>query len=71
MAPPSDVSGKELQQQDKFDSLINEFNTQRPHQALDMKYPNELYAPSTRPYKGIKKLNYQFHDRNISVTHCG
>ena len=36
-----------------------------------MKYPNELYQPSLKPYKGIRKLNYPFHDRTITVTLCG
>lgn len=60
-----------LQQQEKFDRFIIEFNTQRPHQAIDMKYPSELYAPSIRPYKGIQTLNYPFHDRTITVSNCG
>src|SRR5262249_43825510 len=33
-----------LQQQETFDAFIHEFNTQRPHQALDMKFPCELYT---------------------------
>ena len=45
-----------LQQQDKFDDFIAYYNNDRPHQALDMKYPAELYAPSTRPYRGLRKL---------------
>lgn len=60
-----------LQQQEKFDTFINEFNTQRPHQAINMKYPNELYQPSSKPYKGLQDLNYPFHDRTITVTNCG
>ena len=60
-----------LQQQEKFDSFIEEFNTERPHQALDMKYPNELYKYSTRPYKGIGELSYPFHDRTVTVSNCG
>lgn len=60
-----------LQQQEKFDIFIQEFNTQRPHQALDMKFPNELYRYSPRPYKGIQGLNYPFHDRTVTVTNCG
>jgi putative transposase len=60
-----------LQQQEKFDIFIQEFNTQRPHQALDMKYPNELYTYSPRPYKGIQELSYPFHDRTMTVTNCG
>lgn len=60
-----------LQQQEKFDKFIEEYNNYRPHEALDMKYPGELYAPSIRPYKGIQKLTYPFHDRTITVTNCG
>lgn len=60
-----------LQQQEKFDRFIEEFNTQRPHQAINMKYPSELYIPSPRPYKGIQPLSYPFHDRTITVSFCG
>lgn len=60
-----------LQQQEKFDAFIDEFNTQRPHQALGMKFPSELYTPSPRFYKGIQEISYPFHDRTITVTYCG
>jgi transposase InsO family protein len=60
-----------LQQQGKFDAFITEYNTERPHEALDMKVPNDLYVPSTRPYQGIGELEYPFHDRDITVTSCG
>lgn len=60
-----------LQQQEKFDDFIQEFNHERPHQALNMKYPAELYTPSPRPYKGIGDVEYPFHDRTILVTSCG
>jgi putative transposase len=36
-----------------------------------MKYPAELYRPSPRPYRGLRELNYPFHDRTITVTQCG
>ena len=26
---------------------------------------------SSRPYKGLSDLEYPFHDRTITVTHCG
>src|ERR1700691_3440500 len=42
-----------LQQQAKFDAFIHEFNSERPHEALAMKYPAEVYTPSTRPYRGL------------------
>src|ERR1700751_4629229 len=60
-----------LQQQAKFDTFVHEFNYERPHEALDMKYPADLYQPSTRPYRGIGELSYPFHDRTALVTCCG
>ena len=60
-----------LQQQDKFDDFIAYYNNERPHQALDMQYPGELYTPSTRPYRGIGELDYPFHDETVTVTRCG
>ena len=60
-----------LQQQEKFDNFIQEFNTERPHQAIDMKFPSEIYTPSPRPYKGIQELLYPFHDKTAIVTTCG
>jgi putative transposase len=60
-----------LQQQAKFDDFMNCYNHERPHQALDMKYPAELYRPSLRPYRGLDELEYPFHDRTVTVTHCG
>jgi putative transposase len=60
-----------LQQQGKFDRFIQEYNRERPHQALGMKYPAELYVSSSRPYKGLSDLEYPFHDRTITVTCCG
>jgi putative transposase len=32
-----------LQQQARFDDFVEEFNTERPHQALDMACPAERY----------------------------
>jgi transposase InsO family protein len=60
-----------LQQQARFDDFVQEFNTERPHQALAMKCPAELYTPSPRPYQGLTELRYPFHDREILITACG
>ncbi len=60
-----------LQQQDRFDAFISEFNEERPHEALGMRCPAELYIPSSRPYTGLPELQYPFHDRDILVTACG
>jgi putative transposase len=60
-----------LQQQGKFDQFIECYNHERPHQALGMKYPAELYTSSPRPYQGLGELEYPFHDRTVTVTSCG
>lgn len=60
-----------LQQQARFDDFIEEFNTERPHEALGMKCPAEIYSPSMRPYHGLPELTYPLHDREVLVTHCG
>ena len=48
--PPSMNS---LQQQARFDAFRDEFNTERPHEALAMKCPAELYSASQRPYADL------------------
>jgi len=60
-----------LQQQSRFDDFIELYNQQRPHQALQMRYPAELYTPSTRAYRPPEPPEYPFHDRTVRVTHCG
>jgi hypothetical protein len=59
-----------LQQQARFDAFMHEFNAERPHEALAMKCPAEIYAPSRRRYDGLPEI-YPFHDRDILVTACG
>ena len=60
-----------LQQQARLDDFLKCYNHERPHQALNMKYPAELYRPSPRPYRGPGELDYPFHDHTITVTQCG
>ncbi len=60
-----------LQQQAKFDDFLEEFNQERPHEALAMKCPAEVYSTSSRPYRGIPEPHYPFHDRTVVVTSCG
>jgi hypothetical protein len=60
-----------LQQQARFDAFVQEFNTERPHQALDMKRPADIYRPSPKPYSGLNEITYPFHDRDVLVTACG
>ena len=65
------ASFNSLQQQARFDDFVNEFNAERPHEALAMKCPAEIYKPSNRPYKGLPEIAYPFHDREALVTQCG
>jgi transposase InsO family protein len=60
-----------LQQQMRFDIFLNEFNRERPHEALAMQCPVERYTPSPRAYQGLPELSYPLHDRDILVTACG
>jgi len=60
-----------LQQQARFDDFVQEFNAERPHEALDMKCPADVYRPSRRPYEGLPGTDYPFRDRDVVVTNCG
>lgn len=60
-----------LQQQARFDAFVTRYNQERPHQALGMKVPADVYAQSVRLYRGLDELTYPFHDQTITVTHCG
>ncbi len=60
-----------LQQQARFDAFLERFNHERPHQALGMQVPGEVYRPSPRPYQGLSDLDYPWHDWTATVTTCG
>jgi putative transposase len=60
-----------LQQQVRFDAFLDRYNCERPHQALAMKVPSEVYTPSPRPYRGLAEVDYPLHDWTATVTHCG
>ena len=60
-----------LQQQARFDTFVQEFNTERPHEALAMKTPAEMYSASLTLYRGLPELTYPLHDRDVLVTACG
>jgi len=63
--------GNSLQQQARFDAFVDEFNRERPHEALAMRTPAEVYLASNRPYRGLPELSYPLHDRDVLVTACG
>ena len=60
-----------LQQQRRFDDFLEVYNCERPHQALNGRYPAELYTPSPRAYRAPDPPEYPFHDRTVRVTQCG
>jgi len=60
-----------LQQQARFDKFIEVSNNERPHEALGMKCPVEIYQPSPHIYTGLPDIDYPLHDKIIVVTRCG
>ena len=59
-------------QQKRFDAFRHEFNHDRPHEALQMKVPAELYRPSDRPYpKHLKSFIYPGHYEVRKVSSNG
>jgi putative transposase len=71
LAATRPAAGNVLQQQARFADFIEQYNRERPHQALEMKVPADVYHPSPRPYGGLEELEYPFHDWSVVVTHCG
>lgn len=61
-----------LAQQDRFYAYMPEFNCERPHEALNMKTPSEVYKKSPKPFPQIlEEPNYLDADKVCKVTNCG
>ena len=60
----------QFKQQARFDDFMEIFNNERPHEALGVKYPAEIYQPSPRNYQGLPAIDYPLHDKIIIVTNC-
>jgi hypothetical protein len=61
-----------VEQQLLLEHFRNEFNYVRPHEALGMKRPGELYVPSTRPYPGcLPDVEYAAEMKVRSVRQNG
>ena len=59
-------------QQAKFDSFRDEFNTDRPHEALQMAYPAEVYRRSSLEMPSrIARYDYPGHFIVRRVSRCG
>ncbi|MGZ3722605.1 MAG: integrase core domain-containing protein [Bdellovibrionales bacterium] len=61
-----------LQQQEKFDRFMNEYNNERPHEALDMKTPSEVWQKPVRQMPSSPpEPNYKNEDLIRVVTTNG
>ena len=59
-------------QQKSFDTFIEEYNKERPHEALGQKTPISVYRPSSRPYSmKLRKVEYDSDVVTRYVTSCG
>ena len=66
--PASSLKG----QQKKFDAFRKEFNEERPHEAIEMNYPAEMYQPSNRQFpKKIETYDYPDHFLVRRVSRAG
>lgn len=64
--------GNLLQQQERFDDFIEEFNNARPHEGIGMKRPADVYAPSDRPFPAtIPEPAYTTFDDVLRVNRAG
>jgi len=59
-----------LQQPARFDDFVTRSNPERPHQALGMTVPADVYARAPRVYRGLAELTDPFHDATFTVPHC-
>ena len=61
-----------LSQQEQFDIFKKEFNFERPHEALKMKTPSELYKSSSLSYPEIiPDIDYSDMELVCKVSKCG
>jgi len=60
-----------LQQQERFDRFLEEYNHQRPHEALGQVPPVIVYAPSQRIFVEPRDPEYPLHDDERRVACSG
>jgi putative transposase len=68
--PPS---GNLQAQQRRFNTWLQEYNYERPHDSLAGKYPSEVYEPSSRSFPSkLPEVEYpdHFEVRYVSKNHC-
>ena len=66
------ASEQMLQQQERFDEYIEDYNFERPHEAIGMQVPGAVYERSSRAYPTrLGELEYPVHDLNKRVSRGG
>ena len=66
------AAGTLLAQQRSFDRFVERFNYERPHEALQMKTPSEIYERSAKVYPcDLASVVYPLHDRVYRVAANG
>lgn len=61
-----------LQQQERFDRFVKEYNHDRPHEALGQRPPTAVYTSSTRPFPNrLPEPEYPLHDDVLTVSKTG
>jgi transposase InsO family protein len=61
-----------LQQQERFDRFREEFNEERPHEALGLRPPASAYEASPRRFPdALIELDYPLHDLTCEITSGG
>lgn len=61
-----------LQQQERFDEWVHEFNNERPHEAIGMKRPAEVFSRSAALMPAVlPELLYPTHDDVVRVRSNG
>jgi hypothetical protein len=59
-------------QQEKFDTFINFFNNERPHESLGQETPASVYRPLERAFPNrLPKIEYPAHFEVIRVSRNG
>lgn len=67
--PPA---GNLAAQQRRFSQFLSEYNQIRPHQALNLQTPADVYEPSTRPYPSTTpEVDYDLHFEVRKVDAAG
>ena len=61
-----------LAQQERFDEFCRVYNTERPHEALGMRRPDDVYQASSRPLPSpVPDPEYPNHDDVVRVARSG